>query len=159
MKTFLAAAIAALALSGCATTRLSEQDRLALYREHAGQPVQDFSYFGSINGWTELGDSALAVWTRPNQAYLLELMGPCTDLEYAPAIAITNQMGRVMARFDDVLVMGGGRNSMRMPCRIETIRPLDVAGLRDSEKKLREVKSQPGAETGAGSEGAGQKKK
>ena len=150
MRIAVTATLIALGLAGCATGRRSDQDRLDLYRKHAGPPVADFQYFGDISGWTELGDSTLAVWTRPKQAYLLELMGPCMDLEYAPAIAITNQMGRVMARFDDVLVVGGSPNSTRMPCRIESIRPLDVAGLRKSEQELREVRSQPGAETGAG---------
>lgn len=143
MRWVLAATTAALglALAGCATGRLSDADRLALYRQHAGEPVRDFQYFSRLDGWTELGDSALAVWTRPGQAYLLELSGPCNDLEYAPAISITNQMGRVSARFDDVLVVGGPE-SIRMPCRIQTIRPLDVKALKASEKELREAKLQ-----------------
>ena len=80
------------------------------------------------------------VWTKPSQAYLLELYGPCTDLDYAPAISLSNMMSRVSARFDNVYVHGGGGGSMRMPCRIETIRPLDVKGLKQAQKNLREAK-------------------
>jgi hypothetical protein len=130
----------ALALGACSTTRQSEAETMALYKAHAGEPVKDFQYFGQINGWTPLGDSALAVWTKPSQAYLLELYGPCTDLDYAPAISLSNMMSRVSARFDSVTVHGGGSGSMRMPCRINTIRPLDVKALKQAQKNLREAK-------------------
>ena len=55
-----AACAAMLALTACATgARLGDAEKLALYRSHAGAPVDNFSYFGRINGWTPLGDSAL----------------------------------------------------------------------------------------------------
>lgn len=130
----------ALMLSACSTTRMSDAETLALYKAHAGEPVKDFQYFGQINGWTPLGDSALAVWTKPNQAYLLELYGPCTDLDYAPAISLSNMMSRVSARFDSVTVHGGGTGSIRIPCRIDSIRPLDVKALKQAQKELREAK-------------------
>jgi len=140
MKKLLVALIAAAALAGCATTgKLSSGERLELYKAHAGEPVKDFQYFGSLNGWTELGDSALAVWTRPNQAWLLDLGGPCLDLSYAPAITVTNMMGRVSARFDRVIVHGSGPGP-HIPCRIDSIRPLDVKALRASERELRAAK-------------------
>lgn len=129
-----------LLLGACASTRMSDAQNLALYREHAGEPVNSFNYLGQINGWTPLGDSALAVWTRPNQAYLLELFGPCTDLDFAPAISLSNLGSRVSARFDQVYVHGAGTGSLRMPCRIQTIRPLDVKGLKQAQKELREAK-------------------
>jgi len=139
MKIVMAVAALSLALSACSTAgRLSSADRLELYRAHAGAPQQDLQYFGSLNGWTELGDSALAVWTRPSEAYLLELRGPCQGLSYAPAIALTSQMGRVSSRFDKVLVRdtSGGP---RVPCFISSIRKLDVPALRASEKERRKA--------------------
>lgn len=135
-------AAATLLLGACATDRLSDTDRLALYRAHAGEPVSSFSMFGtSLDGWAPLGDQALAVYTRPKQGYLLELTGPCQDLGWTPAITITNQSGRVYSRFDKVLVLGGPSNPTRMPCYIQSIRPLDVAGLRQAEKDLRQAKA------------------
>ncbi len=105
MKTPILMAGLCLALAACATTgRLSSTEKLDLYRAHAGAPQNDMQFFGSLNGWTELGDSALAVWTRPSEAYLLELNGPCQDLPYATAIGLTSSMGRVSSRFDKVLV-------------------------------------------------------
>ena len=132
--------VVALALGACSSTRLSNAENLSLFKSHAGEPVKDFQYFGQINGWSPLGDSALAVWTRPNQAYLLELYGPCADLEYSPAISLSNMMSRVSARFDTVTVLGGVGGSIRIPCRIETIRPLDVKALKQAQKDLREAK-------------------
>ena len=131
-----------IAVGACASTpRQTDAEKLALYRAHSGEPVSDFQYFGSINGWSPIGDSALMVWTKPSQAYLLELFGPCTDLGSAPAISLSNSMGRVSSRFDSVHVLGGGGNStMRIPCRIQTIRPLDVKALRQAQQELREAR-------------------
>ncbi|MEG1680116.1 MAG: DUF6491 family protein [Stenotrophomonas sp.] len=140
MKKMLVALMLAAVLGGCATAgKLTSAERLDLYRAHAGEPVKSFRYFGSLNGWTELGDSALAVWTKPNEAWLLNLSGPCTDLSFAPAISITNMMGQVSARFDRVIVHGSGPMA-HVPCRIDSIQPLDVKTLRASEKELREAK-------------------
>lgn len=140
MKLILGVVIAAMALVGCASSKLTVEDRLQLYRQHAGEPVKDFHYSGRLDGWTELGASALAVWERPTQAYLLELDGPCTDLEYAAAISISHWMGRVSARFDHVIVRGAP-TGLRLPCRIQTIRPLDTRALKNAERQLREVKA------------------
>lgn len=141
MKPLLPIALAAVAvLSGCATVgKQTDAEKLALYRDHAGEPVKDFQYFGRLNGWTPLGDGALAVWTKPSEGYLLELSGPCQDLDYAPAIRITQFGSRVSARFDDVVPLGAGTASTKIPCRIQTIRPLDVKALRASQKELREA--------------------
>lgn len=140
MKRLIAAAVLACSLVACASTgKLSSAERLEMYRAHAGAEVKSFQYFGSLNGWTELGNNALAVWTKPNQAWLLSLSGPCPDLSFAPAISVTNMMGQVSARFDNVIVHGAGPGP-QMPCRIQTIQPLDVKALRASEKQMREAK-------------------
>jgi len=130
-----------LALTACATTpHGSDAEKLAPYRAQAGKPVNDFRYFGNLTGWTPLGDSALVVWTRPGEAFLLELYGPCSSLGFAQAITLSNTMGRVSARFDSVSVLGGGTSHMDMPCRIHTIRPLDTNGLKQAQQELREAK-------------------
>lgn len=140
MNKLLVATVLAALLGGCATAgKLTSTERLELYRTHAGEPVKSFKYFGSLNGWTELGDSALAVWTKPSEAWLLNLGGPCMDLSYAPAITITNMMGQVSAGFDRVVVHGSGPME-HVPCRIESIQPLDAKAVRASEKELREAK-------------------
>lgn len=134
--TFLAIAVSLAACAG--TPKLSDSERYALYREHAGEPVKSFRYFQNINGWTPLDRTSLVVWTRPGQAYLLETAGPCQDLEFATAITLTNMAGEVSARFDKVIVHGGGQ-AVRIPCRIEEIRPIDVKSLRRTEREMRQA--------------------
>ena len=128
MLSCLAAAGVALTLAACASGGGPEDNRkLAVYRAHAGEPVSAFRYLGRMDRWESLGDSALAVWTRPREAWLLELGTPCPGLDFAFAIGLTSHTGQVSARFDDVLVQDATPN---VPCRIETIRPLDVDALR-----------------------------
>ncbi|MDI9240699.1 DUF6491 family protein [Lysobacter sp. LF1] len=137
MKSFVFAVLATFVLGGCASDRLTDADRLALYRAHAGAPVPSFQYFGQLDGWTPLGNTALAVWTRPSQVYLLELQATCTDLDFANAISVTNQFGRVYSRFDKVLVLGSAVR--HVPCWIREIRPIDVKALRAAEQEKRQA--------------------
>jgi hypothetical protein len=123
-------------LAACATDRAQrDASQLALYRAHAGEPVRSFHFFGHIDSWTPLGDRAVAVWTRPTEAWLLELDGPCNDLEYTPVIGLTSSSGTVSSRFDKVLVKDTG--GIQLPCFIRTIRPLDVAALKAAERAAR----------------------
>lgn len=142
MRPLLALAGVCLALSACATTgRLDDSQTLALYNAHAGPPVNDMLLFGSINGWTALGDSALAVWTRPSEAYLLKLAGPCQGLDFAMAIGVTSSGSRVSRGFDKVLVRDPA-GLPQLPCTISSIQKLDVKGLKASEKELRQAQVQ-----------------
>lgn len=142
MKAHVAVALC-LALSACATSgRLTSEQKLSLYRAHAAPPQQDMPLYGGINGWTDLGDSALAVWTRPSEAYLLELTGPCQGLDYALEIALTSRTGRVSSRFDKVLVRDPTSGPMNMPCFIRSIQKLDIKALRASEQDMRQAKLQ-----------------
>ena len=141
-RLILMALAAALATAGCASYRMSDADRLELYRTHAGAPINNFHYFGSYESWTSLGDSALAVWTRPKQAYLLELMGTCPGLDFARAISVSHQMGTVSARFDKVTVLG--EPTPTIPCQIREIRPLDVGAIRDDEAERRKAQEAGG---------------
>lgn len=133
------ALLATLAAAGCATdARLRDSERRALYLQHAGEPVPSFRYFGSISGWTPLGDDALALWTRPSEAVLLTLNGPCPDLEFATAISLSSQFRTVYAKFDRVVpISPTGPSSVAIPCPIREIRPLDVRALRDAQRGMR----------------------
>ena len=130
------AAIALMALQGCATTGVTDAEKLATYRAAAGEPVSSFTYLGRISGWTPLDDEHIAVWTRPKEAWLLSFSGSCQDIAFTPMIGLTSQGSRVHAGFDKVLV--DSPNSMRLPCRIREIRPLDVTRIREAEKAARE---------------------
>jgi len=137
MKHLLIAAL--LLLPGACATDAGwrESQALAFSSAHAGAPISNFRFFGRLDGWTPLGDSALAVWTRPNQAYLLDLSGRCPDLEFASAITLSSQLSSVYARFDKVLPLGRALGVSPMPCYIRQIRPLDVASLKAAEREIR----------------------
>ena len=136
-KVLAVAAIAILALQGCASTGMTQAEKLATYRAAAGEPVSSFTYLGRISGWTPLDDEHIAVWTRPGEAWLLAFHGLCPDIRFTPVIGLTSQSSRVYAGFDKVLV--DGRGSMQLPCRIREIRPLDTRRVRAAEKAAREA--------------------
>lgn len=145
MSKSIPALLATLVLAACATTGMSDGEKLALYHAHAGEPVQSFRFTGRINSWTALGDAAVAVWTRPSEAWLLGLSGSCPDLRYSHSIAVTSSMNRVSVGFDRVRPLGSGQ-PMSIPCQINEIRPLDVGAIRDAERHMRdggEVLDQP----------------
>jgi hypothetical protein len=142
LQIILAALATTLAVSACASgANLSETEQLALYRANAKPPVESFQYLGRIDGWTPLGDKALAIWTKPREAYLLEIDGPCPDLGFAQAIGLTNQFGRVYRRFDKVIPRAMGGVPQPIPCRIREIRPLDVKALKAARQEAREQKA------------------
>jgi len=141
MKTLLSMLLAStLVLAACASTpSMSDNQKLALYRAHAGVPVSSFHYFGRFDSWTDIGDRAVAIWTRPSEGWLLELSGPCSGLAFTPEIGLTSQNGTVSARFDHVLVRNGGMPEF--PCTIQTIRRLDTKALRQAERSARDQAS------------------
>jgi len=135
----LAAMAAMAALGACATgASLSDNQRLAVYRAHAGAPVKSFHYFGNLHGWDSLGDSALVIWDRPNRAYLLTLAATCPQLDFAHAISFSgfsSQSGSVYAGFDDVVILD--RQTPSIPCRIQQIQPVDTRAIKQAEKDAR----------------------
>ena len=148
MKSTMVAALAAvLALAGCATgAKLSDQEKLSLYDSHAGEPVNSFRMVGRLNGWTSLGTTALTVWTRPNEAFLLDVT-PCQDLPFAQAITISNFANTVTARFDTVTPIGPGTTqNARFPCRITQIRPIDVKALNQNREEMRQAHTEERAQ-------------
>ncbi len=148
---FLAPLLAACALSACATgSAQRDAERLALYRAHAGAPVDSIQYTHSYNGWTPLGDATFALWTTPGKAWLVQLYPPCTELDFADSIAFRDTVGRLSAKFDHVYVANHGL--MPISCTIEEIRPLDVKAIRTAERDARakrQVESAPADGSGS----------
>jgi hypothetical protein len=119
---------------------MTSSERLELYRAHAGEPVSSFLFTGRLWGWRSLGDGALAVWPRSNQAYLIELTGRCQDLPFALSIGLTSSTGRVSAGFDRVIVrLPSNRSPNRLGCTIRTIRPINTQTVKESKSDLGEA--------------------
>lgn len=138
VRSMLAATLAFL-LAACSSVpypqRISE--RQVAYAAAAGAPVLSFHFF-TLYSWEPLGDSALAVYTRPNEAWLLDVGGGCQELEFTSSIGLTSSLNQVMVRFDKVLT---GRQNF--PCTITQIRPVDLKRLKAVQQQQREIKSQP----------------
>ena len=133
MKTIFAALSAALLLAGCATGRLSDSERLALYQQHAGAPVNQIRYQQPM-GWDRIDDQHVVLQMRPNESWLLRLSGPCLQWgNGSPFIGLSTFSGMTLSRFDKVIAPG----SQQLSCLIQDIRPLDVKALRAAEKVLR----------------------
>lgn len=134
MRMIIAAIAAALVLAGCATGRLSDTERLALYQQHAGAPVNQIRYLDPM-GWDRIDDQHVVLQMRPNESWLLRLSGPCLQWSNgSPFIGLSSFSGMTLSRFDKVIALG----SQQLSCLIQEIRPLDVKALRASEKALRE---------------------
>lgn len=121
--------------AGCASGP-GPRERMAAqyerYSPYAGEPVASFPFF-TMQNWVLLGQYRLAVYTKINEAWLIEVSPPCSDLEFAHAIALSSSVSRVSAKFDHVLV---GRDR----CQIKEIRPVDVRAMK------RDRKAQQGAQ-------------
>lgn len=133
MKAMVAAALA-LGLAGCATGRLSDTERLALYQQHAGAPVNQIRYVDPM-GWDRIDDQHVVLQMRPNESWLLRLSGPCLQWSSgSPFLGLSSFSGMTLSTFDKVVAPGNNQLS----CLIQEIRPLDVKALRAAEKALRE---------------------
>ena len=122
-RTLLVATAVALLAACAGVPRESDAERLARYMDYAGDPVNDFHYFGRVDGWTPLGDDTLVLRVNMDEAYLLTLAPGCFDLPFASRIRIDSRFGTTVARGDTVRV---GRER----CIITGIRPIDYKQMR-----------------------------
>lgn len=131
------AAIATLSVAACSSVPYAQRisARQAAYTAAARDPVRSFRFF-ELYSWEPLGDSKLAIYTKPSEAYLVSVMGPCPDLEFTNAIGLTSNLNEVQVRFDKVLT---GRRDF--PCTIGEIRPVDLARLKSVEHEQCKIQS------------------
>lgn len=128
------ALLAVVLAAGCSSVPYAQrvQQRQVAYADAAGAPVRRFNYF-SLYSWEPLGETELAVYTRPGEAWILDV-GGCRDLLYTNTIGLTSSVNQVVVGFDKVLT---GRD--HVPCTITRIRPVDVKRLRQAEESRRKA--------------------
>jgi hypothetical protein len=140
-KVLLAAGglLAGCALAGCSGVPYAQRitERQAAYAAATAAPVNSFLLTGSLWSWEPLGRDQLVIYTRPRQAWLLDVPG-CYNLEYASAIGLTSNLHQVSVGFDKVLT---GRQNP--PCTITRIRAVDVARLKAIQLKQRKIDEAP----------------
>ena len=73
-------------------------------------------------------DEHVLLTTRPSQAWLMKLSGPCLMYDRgSPSLMVTSNMGRIQSGFDRI-------GSLRQPgltCIIREIRPVDMQAMRE----------------------------
>lgn len=146
-KTVLSAVmVSSVLLAACASAPASDKTahRAAAYAEAAGAPVRSFRNF-QLYSWEPVSSTQLALYTRPNEAWLIDTTGPCPDIMYATSITITSNMSNVQTMFDKIIPSSA--TGMPMPCTIGQIRPIDLAKLKAVEHEQRKVQ---GSERPAG---------
>ncbi len=117
MKTLLLSAVAVAVLAGCASTRMPEAERLALYQAHAGAPVKQIRYYSAM-GWDRIDDEHVVLDMRPNESWLLTVSGPCLDWGGAsPILRLSSTGPYVMAKFDRILTELGYDSNVLMSGR------------------------------------------
>ncbi len=126
-------------LCACAGAPYAQRtsEREAAYAAAAGAPVRNFRFF-TLYSWEPLSDRQVAIYARPNQAWLLDLGGGCPEISFVNTIGLTSNLNQVMVGFDKVLT---GRNNF--PCTISQIRPVDVKSLKAAQLQQRQIRSEP----------------
>jgi hypothetical protein len=136
MKAMIVPLLAVLGIAGCASNRISEADRLAIYKANAGAPVMQIRNSGAM-GWDRIDDHHVLLHTRPRDTWLLEVSGPCLDWGSAsPIMRLSSSGPYVIAKFDRILLEGSP-----VSCRIEEIRLVDDKAVREAENALRDQAS------------------
>ncbi len=112
-------------------------DRLAAYTAAAGVPVKSFNFFSPLYSWEPLSDTQLVIYTKPKEAYLLDLAA-CHNLQVTNGIGLTSNLNQVAVGFDKVIV-----GPPPIPCVISRIRPIDVPHLKAVQQAQRQIVPQP----------------
>jgi len=102
-------------------------ERLAQVMANAGAPVSSVVYRGTFS-WEALGDHSLLLWETPQRAYFVDVQPTCDDFPWAMNIVVDFRNMTLDSKFDNILV--GGRR-----CQIYEIRPVDVKGLKATERQ------------------------
>jgi len=132
---FLVIFVAAMTvLAGCGNLppRQDPATVRARYASYAGEPVDRITWLGHFDSWESLGDNQLLIFTTPNDAYLLSVTPPCTDLNFVQSIAVTSTGPTISARLDSVIVKG-------WRCPIAQIRPVDYTRMRTEMRQEAEA--------------------
>ncbi|WP_374472449.1 DUF6491 family protein [Phenylobacterium sp.] len=125
-----AAALAALALAGCAAGMRTESA--------AGQPTGGRQCFwaSSVNGFRAVDERAVNLRVGVRDVYRLELIGPCPDVDWATRIAIQSRGGNsICTGLDAVLIAPSPIGPQR--CLVRNVRKLtaaEVAALPDAAR-------------------------
>lgn len=114
------------ALAGCAQQPVrgasANRSHAAIDYSKYVQGTVPWFHFLSLDSWDSNQPGYVVVWTNPNEAYRLSVMGPCLGLKSAFAIGLTSHGGTVNTR--DAVIVHGDR------CPIMRIERLDTKAIK-----------------------------
>jgi hypothetical protein len=112
----------------------AQQRALARYMAYAGPPIPSFTWLGQFWSWEPLGKDTLAVFTVPDEAYLLKVWPPC-DLRFViNGIGITSTARTIYAHADSITTNSAGTGPGRWRCPIDEIRKIDYKRMKADER-------------------------
>ena len=122
--------LAAALLASCSGIPLKQRDAAerSRFEAYAGKPVDHLTWLTSYNGWEPISPDQLVVWTDLNDAYLITVFHPCTDLMFARRIGLSSSGDTVYAHFDAVRAEG-------WRCMIKTIQPVDYRRMQQDQRR------------------------
>ncbi|WP_206486082.1 DUF6491 family protein [Thalassotalea sp. G2M2-11] len=127
MKYIMIIIIAITLLFGCATNRLTTEEKNTAIRDYiTNHPLTSVSKITSFrfHGWQSISDDFLIISSSPKHRYLIELGGFCRDISWTQSIIINrDHSSSLYARFDSISSI----NAPEIECMIKTIYPLDKA--------------------------------
>ena len=130
-----------------ADTRAHEKEELARFSRYAGDPIDQFPMF-DLWQWQVVGPQNVVVWSKINEAYLIGVDKPCTNLEWAHGLSLTQEMRQKVTKKFDFVVFRDQR------CKITEIRPIDYqAMLKSGDAKPADAARNPAANGTQGSGG------
>jgi len=126
-------------LAACSSMPRAERElqQRADYEAAAGPAQNSFRFFNGLWSWQPLGRDLLVVYTRPQEAWLLDVPG-CINLDFTSTVGLTSNLHQVSVGFDKVLT---GRHDL--PCTIQRIRPVDVGKLKALQQEQRQISAEP----------------
>lgn len=122
-------------LTACSNAASSRRtiDRQAAYTAAAGAAQRNFRFSTPLYSWEPLGETQLVVYTKPKEAYLLDLKA-CSNLLVTQGIGLTSRLGEVSVGFDRVRT-----GPPLISCVISQIRPIDMLHLKAAQQAQRKV--------------------
>ncbi len=113
--------IAVFALSACQNNRSYRLD-YAEFVQQQGLVKQNRVQQFRFQGWVPLNDRYLILRSNQRKSYLVKLMSPCNELQYAQSIQVNQESTRTLvAKFDSIVVPG----QLRQECTIDDIYKMD----------------------------------
>ena len=137
--------VAAALLASCSGIPLRQREAAerSRFEAYAGKPVDHFTWLTRYQGWEPISPDQLVVWTDINQAYLITVFHPCTNLMFARRIGLTSTADSVYAHFDFV-------HSEGWRCMISTIQPVDYLRMQHDLREEHAAKKKSQAAPKAG---------